>query len=152
MDRCDTRPPGVLSPRGWARWLLLCAVIAGVFGLHILTGDHGSHRDVHTISAADAALEQDQPRAAVADELTRPDITLPSAHPATPLDDSDNWLTGCLLFLATSGLGAGLLLALSRFRSGIAGHAAAPPDRLGQVRIGFQPPAPPPVALGVLRT
>ena len=89
-------PPALqrLSPRALARWVLLAAVIAGVFMLHVLTSenDHNDHGDPSMGLATGLVT----PRGAAA---TDPDSAAAAAivgaisDPATPI--GDGMAAGC---------------------------------------------------------
>jgi hypothetical protein len=154
VDRMKA-PPGAaaVSPRALARWVLLCAVIAGVFMLHVLTSenDHNGHGDP-SVGLATGLVT---PRGAAA---TDPDSAAAAAivgaisDPATPIGDRDGgWLSGCILFLVVTGTGA--LPILARLRRRVEGSGPAAVMGVGGVmtRRGPPPGRVPRLALGVIR-
>jgi hypothetical protein len=146
------RPDGaVVAPRLVARWLLLGVVIAAVFGLHVLTVDHGDHGDlptavlagnssVHTLGAAEITGLPGLAELVAAADLESPIV---------PSDDGGGALAGCMLFLVVAGSAVLVLLMLIRRRIGDP-HESGP----GGLAAGSWHPAAPAVprfALGVIR-
>ena len=116
----DRGTPGAtaVSPRVPARWVLLCAVIAGVFVLHVLTSenDHNGHGDPSAGLATGHLVNHPGTGAgAQPDSADAAPVVATISDPATPVGDGDGgWLSGCILFMAVTGTGA--LLALARQR------------------------------------
>lgn len=151
VDSNEPTPVG-LSPRVLARWLLLCAIIAGVFGLHTLTVDHPNLGTIPVaIAAADLSDQSPQNSATVHTLGTRDGSPLlVRGLEGLPVDHGDDPLADCLLFLTAAGITALLLLALIRRRLGDSanqsGNAASP----GIVRLAPRLTMPR-VALSVIR-
>ena len=117
MERTDRR-----ARRRWnaARWVLLAAVLAGLFGMHVLTaedsgtGAHGALPMIATsahdgMTVPDRATTQDVP--ATFDAADSGAVLLPAA----PGSGGDHGaMAGCILFLVVGG--AALILALLRHR------------------------------------
>ncbi len=91
------------------RWVLLLAVLAGVFGLHVLTVEHGDHGDLPS-SAILIGPSESGPTAQV-DAMPPGGGTRAYGHdaPALPADTGHGGLTGCVLFLAVAAAAAVLL-------------------------------------------
>ena len=88
-----------------ARWVLLVAVIAGVFGMHVLTaGDGPGHGMLPMAAASDHHGHEVMP--------SPPDQVSAAGAPASGHED----MTGCILFLVVGG--AALILLLLRYRAG----------------------------------
>ena len=142
------RPGGVVTTRRLARWLLLGVVIAAVFGLHVLTVDHGDHGDLPVAVADGHSSAQSGDTALIAAALAAGQPA-PIDSPVPPADDGDGWLAGCVLFL---GVGSGLVLLLHWIRRRI-GDPPASAASGGSVAFCWRAPiAPlPRLALGVIR-
>ncbi len=122
-----------------ARWVLLVAVIAGVFGMHVLTaGDGPGHGMLPMAAASDHHGHEVMP--------SPPDQVSAAGAPASGHED----MTGCILFLVVGGA-ALLLLALARSAvangtgTGPAAHRPFDPRRRGP------PGGRPRIALSVIR-
>ena len=143
--------PGVLLPRVLARWLLLGAIIAGVFGLHTLTGDHGTRGAFPVAIATDLSDQSPQESATVlAPGLWDGSPLVVRGSEGLPVNHGDDLLADCLLFLTAAGISAVLMLALIRRRLGDSANQSGNAASLGIVRF---PPCltTPRVALGVIR-
>lgn len=121
-----------------ARWALLAAVLAGLFGMHVLTvddgtGPHGSLPMIGPSSHDDMSGSAAPPTAAMpvmvpADSWAGPDLQLAVGPGSGGTDHSA--MAGCILFLVVGG--AALALLMMRYRPG--GQVAG----LGRVtRIGL---------------
>lgn len=135
-----TRPP-------LARWVLLLAVIAGVFGMHVLTAGDGPG---HGMVPADTKTAGHHGDPAMAEPEPQPAPVEPMAAPLPPAFGHGD-MAGCILFLVVGG--ALLLLALALVR---AGGGRDDRDRrtaglLLDLRRRGPPDGWPRVALGVLR-
>ena len=124
VDRIEapTRPAAV-SPRVLARWVLLCAVIAGVFVLHVLTSehDHNGHGDpVARLATGHVVTHLGAGAATGPDNTTAAPIEATISDPVTPIGGDGGWLSGCILFLVVTGTGALLTLAMRRRAEGSA--------------------------------
>lgn len=143
--------PGLLSPRVLARWLLLGAIIAGVFGLHTLTGDHGTRTFPVAIAVADSSDQPPQKSATVlAPGLKDGSPPVIRGLEGLPVNHGDELLADCLLFLTAVGISAVLLLALIRRRLGDSANQSLNAASLGIVRLAPHLTTPR-VALGVIR-
>lgn len=147
--------PGSVSPGVLARWLLLCAVIAGVFLLHVLTAEnnHSAHGTVS--SPAITAVSQSAtpgPGLQNAPEVEVPVVMVPAVSGAVPPpgggDGGD--LSECILFLVVTAATAGVLLLLQRGRAD--GSSLTPPSAGGVIaRRAPQSPMVQRLFLGVIR-
>jgi hypothetical protein len=109
-----------------ARWMLLTAVLAGLFGMHVLTAEHGTSRHsmlpVASIAAHDAVGGHNAPSIdAIPIETTGAtpastpvDVQAMPASPGSGVQHEA--MAGCILFLVVGG--AALLLALLRHLHG----------------------------------
>jgi hypothetical protein len=145
----STTRDGGFTTRLLARWLLLGVVIAAVFGLHVLTVDHGDHGDLPVAAADGHSSASFGDTARVATTLAVGQLTSPVDGPVAPSDDGGGWLAGCVLFLV---VGSGLLLLLQWVRRRI----GDPPPPAGKgVSVAFTRGAAfrprPRLALGVIR-
>lgn len=155
VDRIEapTRPAAV-SPRVLARWVLLCAVIAGVFVLHVLSSehDHNGHGDpVAGLATGHVVTHLGAGAATGPDNTTAAPMEATISDPVTPIGDGDGgWLSGCILFLVVTGTGALLTLAMRRRAEG-----SAPAKVMGvggvMTRHGPPPGRVRRLALGVIR-
>ena len=134
-----TRPP-------LDRWVLLLAVIAGVFGMHVLTaGDGPGHGMVPVPVMTDQHTTHDSSAIAVEAGPTTAD-TLASSPAPTGHGD----MAGCILFLIVGG--AALLLVAVAHGTNEHGDAAATARRLLlDLRRRGPPDGWPRLALGVIR-
>jgi hypothetical protein len=158
VDRIEapTRPAAV-SPRVLARWVLLCAVIAGVFVLHVLSSehDHNGHGDpVAGLATGHLVTHLGAGAATGPDNTTAAPMGATLSDPVTPIGDGDGgWLSGCILFLVVAGTGALLTLAMRRRAEGSAPAVPAAVMGVGGVmnRRGPPPGRVRRLALGVIR-
>ena len=143
--------PGLLSPRVLARWLLLGAIIAGVVGLHTLTGDHGTRGALPVAIATDLSGQSPQKSATVlAPGLWDGSPLVVLGSEGLPVNHGDDLLADCLLFLTAAGISAVLMLAMIRRRLGDSANQSGNAASLGIVRFAPQLITPR-VALGVIR-
>lgn len=105
-----------------ARVTLLGAVLAGLFGMHVLTADGGSGRHaalpmIGTTGHADMTGPAPSPTAAMSmDALgSRPDAAGLTVNPGSG-GDGHGAMAGCILFLVVGG--AAMILLLLRYRAG----------------------------------
>ena len=111
-----------------ARWMLLAAVLAGLFGMHVLTAEHGTSRHsmlpMANIAAHDVvgghnatsvgAMPIETTGAMPGSTPVGVDVQAMPASPGPGVQHGA--MAGCILFLVVGG--AGLLLALLRRRHG----------------------------------
>jgi len=104
-----------------ARLMLLGAVLAGLFGMHVLTADDGSSRHgalpmISTTGHADMTGPAPSPAAAMSMALgSLPGAAVLAVDPGSG-GDGHGAMAGCILFLVVGG--AALILLLLRYRAG----------------------------------
>ena len=147
-----------------ARGLMLAAVLAGLFGMHVLTADDpaNGHGAMPMINAAPhggaAGHDPSMGVAAVMGQTAPADHTAASQEPgavASAVDPGSGTghgaMAGCILFLVLGG--AALFLALLRYRGPFAPAALGrlTAARLADLRRRGPPPGWPRVSLSVIR-
>jgi len=112
-----------------ARMTLLAAVLAGLFGMHVLTadGDNGRHGALPMIGTASHDTMTDHhatpttsPPMSMDALASVPGAAVLAVHPG-PGGDGHGAMAGCILFLVVGGAALILLLLRYRARSGTAG-------------------------------
>ena len=150
MADVDRRPGRHRGSPAWTavRWTLLAAVLAGLFGMHVLTdGDNASgHGDLAPVGAAARSssssdvmtgMPRDPPTASDSDSAMTTSsvavISAVSAAPTVPMG-AGHTMAQCVLFLVT--VGSALLLALlaSRWPAPTGGLLAAVTAIWGELR------------------
>lgn len=130
-----TRPP-------FARWVLLVAVIAGVFGMHVLTAGDGPG---HGMVPVAMASEHHSPAVAAMAEPALPGPSIGGAPSGSGHPD----MAGCILFLV--GGAVLLLLALARLDTSNAESDGRAGRRPLDLRRRGPPGRWPRIALNVIR-
>ena len=146
MADVDRRPGRRRGSPAWTavRWTLLAAVLAGLFGMHVLTdGDTASgHGDLAPVGAAGQSSSSNlvmtgMPRASDSDPAVNtssvPVISAVWAAPTVPMG-AGHGMAQCVLFLVA--VGSALLLALlaSRWPAPTGGLLAAVTTIWGELR------------------
>jgi hypothetical protein len=153
MGDVDRRPGRRRGSPAWTavRWTLLAAVLAGLFGMHVLTdGDNASgHGDLAPVGAAGQSsssnlvmtgMPRDLPTAFDSGSaVNTSSVAVVSAAPTVPMG-AGHTMAQCVLFLVT--VGSALLLALlaSRWPATTGCLLAAVTAIWGELRRG--PPGP----------
>lgn len=135
----SARAPRRVTARVMTRWLLLGAVVAGIFGMHVLTAEDAGHGHgalpVSTSTAGHAGMPADTTPALSVKSTDAETVAAPSGH-----GTNTTVMAGCMLLLA---IGAAALIAallrsvghadstgFSRVTAGIAGiQRRGPPHR-----------------------
>lgn len=139
--------PSTTKPRRarLARWVLLLAVIAGVFGMHVLTGGDGPGHGM----LPSAMPSGHRSEALAADPVAETVSSAPSMAALPPWSGHED-TAGCILFLVVGGA-ALLLVALARMGSEADERTALAARLLRDVRRRGPPDGWPRIALNVIR-
>ena len=150
MADVDRRPGRHRGSPAWTavRWTLLAAVLAGLFGMHVLTdGDNASgHGDLAPVRAAAqsssstdvmTSMPRDLPTASDSGSTLNTSsvavISAVSAAPTVPMGAGDG-MAQCVLFLFTVGSAVLLALLASRWPATTGGLPAAVTTIWGELR------------------
>ena len=147
MGDVDRRPGRRRGSPAWTavRWTLLTAVLAGLFGMHVLTdGDNASgHGDLAPVGAAGqsssstdvmTSMPRDLPTASDSGSaVNTSSVAVVSAAPTVPMG-AGHGMAQCVLFLVTVGSAVLLALLASRWPAPTGGLLAAVTAIWGELR------------------